>query len=160
MDIQPTLEPDFWAHCPDPDLSKPSLQGLAWMLEREAEWKQDFAWYFNWWYWQKNKVLPIGNQPPVEVLDQLEKCGTAGCAIGLAHHTWGGRTSQVNHNAVIIPLRAEIRQILQRRGQSVDSDHVESIWRALFTIANKSGPTNAEHVAGRIKDFLSNKPIR
>ena len=54
-----------------PDLSTPSLPGLAWLLRHPKEWPQHFRWEF-------------GN-----VLREAP-CGTAGCAIGIAHLVWGG----------------------------------------------------------------------
>lgn len=160
MDIEPTLEPDFWAHCPAPDLTKPSLQGLAWMLERESEWKDQFAWFFSWWYLKKGQAHPMNVLTPRAIIERMNQCGTAGCAIGLAHHTWGGKGDNVNHKEVVLPIKHEIGAILERRGIDHTPAAIEQIWRRLFGISNRHGDTSPEYVAGRIKDFLSNKPIR
>lgn len=53
-----------------PDLSKPSLEGLSWLLRHKEEWPRLWNWDFNY-------------------VSRETHCGTAGCAIGLAWHQWG-----------------------------------------------------------------------
>lgn len=52
-----------------PDLSKPSLEGLAWLLRHPAEWQKGHVWNFA-------KAW------------EVTSCGTAGCAIGIMYGAW------------------------------------------------------------------------
>lgn len=63
-----------------PDLSKPSLEGLSWLLRHPEAWPAHFQWRFQ-------DVLERG------------KCGTTGCAIGIAQLTWGGMLRKENRSA-------------------------------------------------------------
>ena len=58
-----------------PDLSKPSLRGLAWLLRRQDHWKE--------WF-----VCDFMNSWTIRYDQRGHYCGTAGCAIGLAQETW------------------------------------------------------------------------
>lgn len=51
-----------------PDLSKPSLEGLSWLLRREMP--KNHTWNF-------------------AISFELTECGTAGCALGVARCIWG-----------------------------------------------------------------------
>lgn len=59
-----------------PDLSKPSLEGLAWLLRHPEEWSSHIWDYRSTdaKYWRANEYA--------------DHCGTAGCAIGLAREVW------------------------------------------------------------------------
>lgn len=61
---------DYAAPKPNaPDLTRPSLEGLAWVLENPQAWPRGWTWDF----------------ANIEV---HHSCGTAGCAIGIARYTW------------------------------------------------------------------------
>jgi hypothetical protein len=59
-----------------PDLTKPSLEGLSWLLRHEMPAK------FSWDY----RIL---------VGFDRQTCGTTGCALGLAEFTWGRSSVEV-----------------------------------------------------------------
>lgn len=53
-----------------PDLSKPSLEGLSWLLRHPEEWPSNHRWAFD------NRL-------------HFEGCGTVGCALGIVERKWG-----------------------------------------------------------------------
>ena len=57
-----------------PDLSRPTLRGLAWLLRHKGDRPEKFRWDFN------NVLLPRS-------FTKFD-CGTAGCALGLALLQW------------------------------------------------------------------------
>ena len=69
-----------------PDLSKPSLAGLAWLLRQPEEWPGH--------HWDFSVRLLTKDSPswaahsPVEGFP--DHCGTTGCAMGLCDLRWGG----------------------------------------------------------------------
>lgn len=144
-----TTEPDFWAHCPAPDLAEPTLQGLAWLLEREDDWRNKIMrWEFSSYLYQTGH----------------KHCGTAGCAMGLAHITWDKYKGPEGSAESLTVLMDEIISILRRRGENEDTvgAAMNSVWHDLFH--NGSDLFNASQVtpravSDRIKAFLSNKPI-
>lgn len=52
-----------------PDLSEPSLPGLSWLLRHKEAWPSNHTWDFNF-------------------VTRQTRCGTAGCALGLAAERW------------------------------------------------------------------------
>lgn len=64
-----------------PDLSKPSLAGLAWLLRHPGEWQKGHLWDFK---------VPL----------RLGKCGTSGCAIGVGRLQWGHNTYTRFHDGL------------------------------------------------------------
>lgn len=144
-----TKEPDFWAHCPAPNLAKPTLQGLAWLLEREDDWRNKIM------RWQFSSYLyETGHK----------HCGSAGCAMGLAHLTWDKHKGPEGNAHSLAALMDEVRAILVRRGEPEATSHaaMNTVWFELFH--NGADHDSARHVtprvvSDRIKAFLSNKPI-
>lgn len=59
-----------------PDLSMPSIEGLAWVLRHREAWPKRHNWDFS-----------ITLRP--RYTQCWRECGTAGCALGIAKRLWG-----------------------------------------------------------------------
>lgn len=147
---------NFWEHCPVPNLSKPSLQGLAWILDDEQSWRDKEM------YWDFSIGLAASERSPNQT------CGYAGCAMGLANLRWQPKGEHkiidTGNETALMELRKEIKAILKRRNSEMpdrDADAMTMLtWGALFQHGSMNPHISPGIVSNRIKDFLSNKPIR
>lgn len=143
----------FWKNCPMPDLSKTSLGALAWLLDEEqARWR--------------NKVMSWDFGISLETTYK-SKCGYVGCAMGLAHLTWDEQripddNASITNSKAIGDLHKEIRAILEKRHGFSSPGATSQVFQQLFIHGHSSsgGTITPGTVANRIKDFLSNQPIR
>lgn len=119
-----------------PDLSKPSLAGLAWMLRRQPG---DFTWD----YYFRSRAM---------------ECGTVGCAIGLADRLWpqpwspdANMTSPHAAKLFGIPLQVATALFTTPETYGFDryADHGFNVaaWRSV----------TAEMVADKIDDYLAGR---
>lgn len=67
-----------------PDLSKLSLEALAYILRHKEEWPYSFSWEFQWTLFCFERGGEILNAE-----NPRHSCRTAGCALGLGKLKWG-----------------------------------------------------------------------
>jgi hypothetical protein len=103
-----------------PDLTKPSLEALAYVLEHVERWPQGWKWDFS----------------------AVNECGTAGCALGIAHTLWGNCGPTLGVDFV--------------SRDSVDCGQMN----AVFNGGTFSSEITPAIVAARIRDHLAGRPVR
>lgn len=120
-----------------PDLSKPSLKGLAWLLRHPWNWPVNFEWDY----------MTVGNEIVSAAQREVEHaplpevpCGSAGCAVGVARLVWG--------------LDACSDAGIELGDESLND------WKTQIFNTHAITPVTPSVVAGRIDDYLAGRPIR
>lgn len=116
-----------------PDLSVPTLAGMAFILRNPVLWPHGHTWDFSVGL-DMNSRCSLGHTPPLPI------CKSIGCAKGMAWRLWGSEAGD-----------------LAMREQAHGDAHDQIFTAGMNGHAHRITP---EVVASRIDDFLAGRPIR